>query len=145
MNDHAEQIIDTCEYLVSKGRYLDALETLRTHMKTRVASDPFAKSNALILDDLKVCIDRLEGIASDTALGKYCADRARTRISNLRQPVEAKVDQTMVDRACKAYDASVDYLGDSAMEHYCNDVPMWDALRAALGQSVDAQGDGGAT
>jgi len=44
----------------------------------------------------------------------------------------SNVNEAMVDAACKAYDAKVDELGDSAMEHYCNDVPMWEALRAAL-------------
>lgn len=43
------------------------------------------------------------------------------------------IDVAMVDRACEAYDKCVDYLGDSAMEHYCNDVPMRDALRAVFG------------
>jgi len=37
-----------------------------------------------------------------------------------------------VEAMCDAYDAEVDYLGDSAMERYCNDVPMRAAYRALL-------------
>lgn len=35
MNERAEKIIDTCDYLISKGRYFDALFAIRAHVNER--------------------------------------------------------------------------------------------------------------